>query len=134
MTSYYLNINQWLADQRERQRHIERYVGLKGIVETVFSDHQDLNTPVQPEQWQTRVLLIAQEDASQNGVYDIDEEGNWNQLTGDLEQGNLIACRESKTTGTDQTTDQYDYYQLKEYTNAKQIWQHFQLGDLNLGS
>ncbi|ESP93242.1 hypothetical protein [Pseudoalteromonas luteoviolacea] len=124
MINKYININALLNRIVDHQQHVERFVGFIGVVDRAFQVPMNIARPLPPSDWQSTVLLTAQQNLSENGLYQIDERGLWQSLPTDLEPGNIVALGS-------QNPESNRYFKLIEINLQKQIWQPFELSGLN---
>ncbi|MBQ4812897.1 hypothetical protein A7985_02865 [Pseudoalteromonas luteoviolacea] len=117
MAFEYLNVNALLNRFNAHQQHMERYIGFLGTVDFVFESEQVLSKPLSPKHWQSKVLLMAQVDETQNGLYEITETGLWQRVEGELEVGNVTALRKESSK----------FFKLVALKANKQRWQAFNL-------
>ncbi|KZN36516.1 hypothetical protein N480_17605 [Pseudoalteromonas luteoviolacea S2607] len=113
----YLNVNVLLDCFGTHQKHLERYIGFLGTVDTVFESAQLLDEPLPPRYWQTTVLLIGQQDETQNGLYEITEMGLWRREQREFEVGNVLALQ----------GESGQFFKLVDLNANKQRWQAFNL-------
>ncbi|MBQ4839584.1 MULTISPECIES: hypothetical protein [Pseudoalteromonas] len=124
MTNKYININALLNRIIGHQQHVERFVGFIGVVDRAIQVPMNIAQPLPPSDWQSTVLLTAQQNPSENGMYQIDERGLWQPLFAELESGNIVALGS-------QNGESNQYFKLIEISLQKQIWQPFELNGLD---
>ncbi|MCF2858034.1 hypothetical protein L1286_11175 [Pseudoalteromonas sp. SMS1] len=117
MALQYFNVNALLRRTSRHQQHLERYIGFLGTVDAVFDLNKSLDEPLPPRYWATRILLIAQTEQIQNGLYDISTTGDWGKVSQGLEVGNVVALQ----------GDTNNYYKLAALHADKQTWKSLDL-------
>ncbi|WP_063366622.1 hypothetical protein [Pseudoalteromonas luteoviolacea] len=121
MAAGYVNVNQLLDRFMRHQRHIERFVGFIGVLDVVFDTHQNIDLPLPPSYWQMYVLLLAQRDKTENGIYVIGASGLWERAAIELELGNIVSVNTAQNGGAE------SYFKVTEISHTGQVWQALHL-------